>query len=240
MCDLTKPDDCFPAMAGLAKQMTLPGRGGDYFAGLFKDTLLFDLSWSGGLRNLAHDPSASTMRQGGISSPNLPAEQASLVSRAPSWSWGSAMRPMYLVGRGADYVRTFATVKDAMFITRSSDLQADPSSMLIIEAPCLPLKVTRGFHPEESRISPTGVSAAGCELGETGSDVFHVLDFYAALNPQGSVEISTFKPESFDFVVWLDRPTIFEPDRLEHDDIVYLLSIGAWLNEEEGESHGKV
>lgn len=37
------------------------GRGGDYFADPFKNTLLSDLSWSGGLRNLELHSSASTM-----------------------------------------------------------------------------------------------------------------------------------------------------------------------------------
>ncbi len=61
---ITKSSDKLPALGGLAKQM-MARRGVEYLAGLWRDTLVYDMMW------------------------RLVRPQESPIKRVPSWSWTS-------------------------------------------------------------------------------------------------------------------------------------------------------
>ena len=79
---LTFPQDAFPALAGLAKQMQ-SRRGSAYYAGLWEDTLSSDLLWTVRYAGVYESERSDTERR------PRPSEW-----RAPTCSWASITAPV--------------------------------------------------------------------------------------------------------------------------------------------------
>ncbi|KAK3396794.1 heterokaryon incompatibility protein-domain-containing protein [Sordaria brevicollis] len=128
--ELTYEKDLFPAISGLAREMSIAraakyadsemGKRSGYFAGLWRDSLIRDLCWHldrFSLPNLAlRSTGKVTMAQGLRSWKERPCDW-----RAPTWSWGSVNASVVFIGSPTDIHKDMCEVLDVSCTTAGSD-----------------------------------------------------------------------------------------------------------------------
>ena len=123
--NLTFEKDKFPAIAAFASQVQTMNSGKRYVAGLWEDTLLFDLLWY-------------CSRHGPDFESPYPIEPGII----PSWSWASAKRPVYWLTpeRGSwQYVQCTEIIQ-ITYNTRGPPLLGDiVEASLVLRAPIIKL-----------------------------------------------------------------------------------------------------
>lgn len=148
--ELTYGKDLFPAISGLAREMSIARaardadegvvRGTVYFAGLWKDSLVRDLCWKVGFENVNTDDKDEVKRIKAWT-------DRALEWRAPTWSWGSVNAPVKFLGQEydiKDFFKPLCEVLDVSCTAAGSDEVGElMAGKLVLRGLLLPARVTR-------------------------------------------------------------------------------------------------
>ncbi|KAK3491205.1 heterokaryon incompatibility protein-domain-containing protein [Neurospora hispaniola] len=150
--DLTYAKDLFPAISGLAREMSIAraalhgnadkARGTGYYAGLWKDSLVRDLCWKVGFENIATDDEDEVKRIKAWT-------DRALGWRAPTWSWGSVNAPVKFLGQEHGTKDFFTPLCEVLDVSCTAAAGSDElgeliAGRLVLRGQLLPARVT---HP---------------------------------------------------------------------------------------------